>query len=138
MRALLISTYDLGRQPIGLAAPAAWLRGAGIEVDCVDTSREALADGQIAAAGLIGFYLPMHTATRMAVPVIGRVKRTNPTARLCCYGVYAPPNADLLRAIGVQAIFGGEFEADLVRLASSLDREPARATQAAHLAHRGR
>ena len=26
MRAVLISTYDLGRQPFGLASPAAWLR----------------------------------------------------------------------------------------------------------------
>ena len=26
MRALLISTYELGRQPFGLASPAAWLR----------------------------------------------------------------------------------------------------------------
>ena len=42
VRALLISTYDLGRQPLGLAAPAAWLRQAGVDVDCVDTSREPL------------------------------------------------------------------------------------------------
>ena len=31
VRTLLISTYDLGRQPFGLASPAAWLRRAGLE-----------------------------------------------------------------------------------------------------------
>ena len=44
VRALLISTYDLGRQPFGLASPAAWLRSAGVDVDCVDTSRDTLTD----------------------------------------------------------------------------------------------
>jgi radical SAM superfamily enzyme YgiQ (UPF0313 family) len=29
---------------------------------------------------------------------------------LCAYGLYAPLNADLLRSLGVDAIFGGEFE----------------------------
>ena len=29
---VLLSTYDLGRQPFGLASPAAWLRRAGVDV----------------------------------------------------------------------------------------------------------
>src|SRR5688572_15593067 len=117
MRALLISTYDLGRQPIGLAAPAAWLRGEGIEVDCVDTSRETLTDLLVARAGLIGFYLPMHTATRLAAPLIARVRRVNPSARLAAYGLYAPLNAAWLTDQGVQHVLGPEAEADLVALA---------------------
>ena len=28
----LISTYELGRQPFGLASPAAWLERAGLDV----------------------------------------------------------------------------------------------------------
>ena len=39
---LLLSTYDLGRQPFGLASPAAWLRGAGLQVVTCDLSRERL------------------------------------------------------------------------------------------------
>ena len=31
-RVLLLSTYELGRQPFGLASPAAWLRDAGCDV----------------------------------------------------------------------------------------------------------
>ena len=47
MNALLISTYDLGRQPFGLASPAAWLRRAGVAVTCLDLSREPLREGAV-------------------------------------------------------------------------------------------
>ena len=116
MRALLVSTYDLGRQPFGLASPAAWLRRAGVEVDCADTSRQPLDDDRIRAASVIAFYLPMHTATRMAAPLIERVRRVNPAARLCAYGLYAPLNAAWLRERGIADVLGPEAEAELVRL----------------------
>ena len=110
MRVLLVSTYDLGRQPFGLASPAAWLRDSGVEVDCVDTSREKLNDTRIAAAGLVAFYLPMHTATRLASPLIDRVRRVNPEARLAAYGLYAPINQAWLRDKGIGHVLGPEGE----------------------------
>ena len=119
MRVLLISTYDLGRQPFGLASPAAWLRAAGADVECVDTSRVPLGDHEIASASVIAFYLPMHTATRLAVPLIDRARRVNPSARLCAYGLYAPLNAPWLRERGITEILGPEAEADLVGIAKS-------------------
>ena len=118
MHVLLVSTYDLGRQPFGLASPAAWLRRAGHEVTCADVSRTDLQDVQIAGADLIAFYLPMHTATRMAEPLIGRCRTLNPVAGLAAYGLYAPLNADWLRARGVTHIVGPEAEGDLVALAN--------------------
>jgi radical SAM superfamily enzyme YgiQ (UPF0313 family) len=114
---LLISTYDLGRQPFGLASPAAWLRRAGVVTDCVDTSRERLADERIGAADLVAFYLPMHTATRLAAPLIDRVRRVNPAATLAAYGLYAPINATWLREKGVAHVLGPEGENELVDLA---------------------
>jgi len=119
VRSLLISTYDLGRQPFGLASPAAWLRRAGLEVTCVDTSRVALHDQQIAAADMIAFYLPMHTATRLAEPLIARCRSVNPTARLVAYGLYAPLNAAWLRERGVSDVIGPEAEEELVRIVNS-------------------
>jgi radical SAM superfamily enzyme YgiQ (UPF0313 family) len=119
MRVLLISTYDLGRQPFGLASPAAWFRGAGVDVACVDTSRVPLEDDEIVAATLIAFYLPMHTATRLAAPLIERTRRVNPSARLCAYGLYAPLNAEWLRERGVTEVIGPEAEAELVGLVTS-------------------
>ena len=119
MRVALVATYELGRQPFGLASPAAWLRRAGIDVTCLDLSRQPFDDG-VAQADLVAFHLPMHTATRLAVPVISEVRRLNPAARLCAYGLYAPLNADFLRSVGIDHLLGGEFEADLVRLATGV------------------
>ena len=121
MQVLLVSTYDLGRQPFGLASPAAWLRRAGVATECVDTSRERLSDDRIAGADLVAFYLPMHTATRLAAPLIDRVRRVNRSARIVAYGLYAPLNAGWLRERGVTHVLGPEAEADLVRLAEGSD-----------------
>ena len=118
MNVTLIATYELGRQPFGLASPAAWLRRAGHTVTCFDLSRQSFDSGALAGAHLVAFHLPMHTATRLAAPVIRRVRRIAPSAELCAYGLYAPLNASYLRSLGVDHILGGEFEADLVRVAS--------------------
>ena len=40
--ALLISTYEMGRQPFGLASAAAWLRADGWDVAAVDVAKERL------------------------------------------------------------------------------------------------
>lgn len=117
MRVLLISTYDLGHQPFGIASPAAWLAADGHSVDCVDLSVEPLTEQHIRQADVAALYLPMHTATRLAVPVLERIRRLNPQVRLCCFGLYAPLNEALLRGLGVEAIIGGEFEAALRRFA---------------------
>jgi len=124
MRALLVSTYDLGRQPFGLASPAAWLRGAGADVTCVDASRDPLQDDQIAAATFVAFYLPMHTATRLAAPLIARARALNPTARLCAYGLYAPLNERWLREQGVHDVLGPECEEQLVGLVNGERPQP--------------
>ncbi len=119
-----MSTYDLGRQPFGLASPAAWLRRAGVDVTCVDTSREPLDDARIAGASVVAFYLPMHTATRLAAPVIERVRLINPAARVCAYGLYAPLNAAWLQERGVTDILGPEAEQELVDLVKAQVPKP--------------
>jgi radical SAM superfamily enzyme YgiQ (UPF0313 family) len=120
MEIVLISTYELGRQPFGLVSPAAWLRKRGHEVACLDLSRQSLDETAIRAAGLIAIYLPMHTATRLAAKLIPNLRALNLRAHLCCYGLYAPMNADYLRTLGVTTILGGEFEHELAQLAERL------------------
>src|SRR5260370_31943781 len=82
MKVLLVSTYELGHQPFGLASPAAWLAEAGAEVSCLDLAVESLDKDAIRAAGLIAGYLPVHTATRLASPVIPRVRPLTPPAHV--------------------------------------------------------
>ena len=86
-------------------------------MECVDASRSPVSDEQLRAASLIAFYLPMHTATRLAAPLIDRAHQLNPSARLCAYGLYAPLNAGWLRERGVIDVLGPESERDLVELA---------------------
>jgi len=117
---VLISTYELGRQPFGLASPAAWLRKRGHIVVLLDLARQSLGEAAIADAQLIAIYLPMNTATRLAAQLIPQLRKHNPRAHLCCYGLYAPMNAEYLRAFGVSTVLGGEFEEGLVQLAERL------------------
>jgi radical SAM superfamily enzyme YgiQ (UPF0313 family) len=125
VRIVLLSTYDLGRQPFGLASPAAWLRNRGHHVTCADLSVGPLPSLEVQEASLVAVHLPMHTATRMAAAVLRRVRSLNSQAHLCCYGLYAPLNETYLRDFGVQSIIGGEFEFELAALAERLARHPA-------------
>src|ERR1700682_4899764 len=122
MNILLISTYELGRQPFGLASPAAWLRSRGHSVTCLDLARQAMNEFAVGGAELIAIYLPMHTATRLAAQLLPTLRSANPLAHLCCYGLYAPMNAEDLRSLGVKTILGGEFENGLAYLAKRLAR----------------
>ncbi|MGH9710968.1 MAG: radical SAM protein, partial [Candidatus Acidiferrales bacterium] len=120
MKIALISTYELGRQPFGLASPAAWLRSTGAQVVCLDLSREPFREETIRCASLIAFYVPMHTATRLAAELLKTIRDLNPAAHICFYGLYAPMNESWLRALGVQTILGGEFEQGLTDLAKRI------------------
>jgi radical SAM superfamily enzyme YgiQ (UPF0313 family) len=117
---LLISAFDLGHQPFGLASPAAWLAAEGARVACLDLAVQKLDEAAVRKADLIGFYLPMHTATRILSGVVPRVRGLNPQAHLCAYGLYAPVNSELLRRIGIDSIIGGEFEEPLAELVRDL------------------
>ncbi len=125
MQVVLISTYELGRQPFGLASPAAWLRKAGARVTCLDLAVEPLDEEAVRAAQVVAFYLPMHTATRIATRVAERVKVLNPDAHLCFYGLYASMNEPLLRGLGADTVLGGEFEAGLGSVIERLRAAPA-------------
>lgn len=120
MKAVLISTYELGRQPFGLASPAAWLERSGAQVTCFDLAVETLEEEAVAVADVVAFYVPMHTATRLAIEAFKRIRALNPDAHYCFYGLYAPMNEQFLRKLGAQSIIGGEFEAPLVALVDRL------------------
>lgn len=122
MRVVLLSTYDLGHQPFGLASPAAWLRSHGHKVTCADLAVGPMPEDAVRSADVVAIYLPMHTAARLSVAVIHKTKLLNAAAHLCCYGLYAPLNQAYLRDLGVSTIIGGEFEAELLALAEGQRR----------------
>jgi len=118
---LLISTYELGHQPLALASPLAYLAAAGYAPVAVDTSVETLTDEQIARASLVAISVPMHTALRLGVAIAERVRRVNPSAHICCYGLYALLNAEYLRSRYADTTIGGEYEGALLALARQLE-----------------
>lgn len=117
---LLVSTYELGHQPLGLAAPLAHLHAAGISARAIDAAVEPLPDAALAAADVVAISVPMHTALRLAVPVAARVRRLNPRAHICFYGLYAALNAAYLLRTCADSVIGGEVEEPLVRLVRRL------------------
>ncbi|MGH9318795.1 MAG: cobalamin-dependent protein, partial [Vicinamibacteria bacterium] len=117
-RVLLLSCYELGHQPLGLAFPLAFLERAGFEPRAIDLAVEPLDDEAVRAADFIGVSVPMHTALRLALDLIPRIRALNPSAHLCFYGLYATLNVDLLLASGVNSVLSGEHEDALAELAS--------------------
>ncbi len=120
MKIVLISTYELGRQPFGLASPAAWLRACGHAVTALDLSRQELDERAVREARLIAFFLPMHTAARLTLPLVPLLRAINPVAEFCVYGLYASLAEDSFRQVGVQHFFSGEFEQGVCDFADAL------------------
>lgn len=108
MRLLLISTYELGRQPLHVASPAAALRAAGHDVDILDLAVDDLDLDRPFDA--VAISVPMHTAARLAARVVDAVGRARPGVPIALYGLYAGEGS----LDGVGARFVGEYEPDLV------------------------
>jgi radical SAM superfamily enzyme YgiQ (UPF0313 family) len=121
MDVLLLSTYELGHQPLGLARPAAHLSAAGHQVTCADLSVQHLPRQAVRKADFVGISIPMHTATRLGVRLAERVRSLNPRAHVCFYGLYASLNADTLLDRFADSVVGGEFESPLVELTSRVE-----------------
>jgi radical SAM superfamily enzyme YgiQ (UPF0313 family) len=117
---LLISCYELGHQPLGVALPLGFLERAGFAPDALDISVDLFDTGKIARARFVGISVPMHTALRLGVRVAERVREINPDAAICFYGLYAALNADYLLEHGGDYCLGGEVEAPLVALLEAL------------------
>ncbi len=68
-----------------------------------DLSRGPLEPEAIREAEIVAFYLPMHTATKLALRAMAKVREWSPEAKLLAYGLYAPMNEEALRQAGVEA-----------------------------------
>ena len=121
---LLISCYELGHQPIGLASPLGFLERAGYTPDAIDIAVETLDVEKAARAEFVGICVPMHTALRLGVHVATRLRKINPTCHICFYGLYASLNAEYLLQHHADSVIGGEYETPLVELINSLADGP--------------
>jgi len=130
---LLLSCYELGHQPQGLALTAAFLEEAGYQPASVDLSVETLTDAHIDQAACVALSVPMHTALRLGRRVAQRVRARNPACRIVFFGHYALLHARSLLAAEADAVLGGEWEADLLRLLAGDERSMSPTVAAASL-----
>src|SRR3954468_7639870 len=114
MRVLLVSTYELGHQPLHVASPAATLRSAGHEVRCLDLAVERWDPQWLGWGEAVAFSVPMHTAMRLALRAAEALRSQQPELPLCLYGLYAPVSRDLTVGRLVDRVIAGEYEPALV------------------------
>jgi len=119
---LLLSCYELGHQPMGLAFPLAFLERAGFRPDALDLAVEPLDPARVRAARLVAISVPMHTALRIGVQAAAQVRALHPAVTVCFHGLYAVLNRQFLLGAGADLVLGGEAEDALVAVAEALDR----------------
>ena len=93
---LLVSCYELGHQPAGIAMPMGLLRRAGYQAETMDVSVEGFDADKVKLARFVGISVPMHTALRLGLRVAQEVRKLNPHCHISFYGLYALLNADHL------------------------------------------
>jgi radical SAM superfamily enzyme YgiQ (UPF0313 family) len=118
---LLVSCYELGHQPIGLAQSLGFLEQAGYAAATLDIAVEEFDEQRVKRARVVGISVPMHTALRLGVRVAQRVRELNPECHICFFGLYAPINAHYLFDQVADSVIGGEYERPLVALIEALD-----------------
>ncbi|MCA1826024.1 MAG: CUAEP/CCAEP-tail radical SAM protein [Myxococcales bacterium] len=113
---LLVSCYELGRQPVSVAKALAALQQAGFETAVQDVSLDRLSPDLVRKADLVAISTPMHTALQLGVRVASKVREENPSARIAFFGLYAALNAEHLLARHCDAVIG-DSTGDLVAVA---------------------
>jgi radical SAM superfamily enzyme YgiQ (UPF0313 family) len=111
---LVVSTYELGHQPLSVASATASLLAAGHQVRCADVAVDALAADDVDWAEGAALSVPMHTAMRLALRVAGALRARRAAMPLCFFGLYAAMAGDLPVSSPAHAVIAGEFEPGVV------------------------
>jgi radical SAM superfamily enzyme YgiQ (UPF0313 family) len=119
---LLVSCYELGQQPLGLAMPAALLEAHGFTQRVLDLAVQSFDEHDAATARVVAFSVPMHTALRIGIGVAHRVRALNPSCHIVFFGLYSVLNAEHLLATVADVCLGAEPDHDLLELCQQLSR----------------
>lgn len=135
---LLVSCYELGHPPFGVALLSGFLEKAGYLPETIDLSVSKLSKEKLSRAKLLGISVPMHTALRIGVKVAEQARKINPTCQIAFFGLYASLNADFLLGETSLAghvapakqladfVIGGEVEESFVNMVQALSDDKAR------------
>ncbi len=103
MHVLVISTYELGHQPLHAANAATLLEDDGHSVSVLDLSVDPWDVSAVSRADAVAISVPMHTALRLAVDAVERIRRDRSHLPIVLFGLYAGVAATL---DGVERISG--------------------------------
>src|SRR5579859_808810 len=116
MSVTLISCYEGGMQPLGVAAASAHLLAAGIETSTIDASLERLPKASI-NAGLLAFSVPLFDSLKPTLELVRDVRTDGYEGLVVLYGNYAMLNQERLLGRYADAIILGDSEMSLVEIA---------------------
>ncbi len=126
MRVLVVSTYELGHQPLSVATTTAALVAGGHQVRCADLAVATLsADDVDWAEGVALADCRCTRPVRLALP--GSRHRAGPAPRpgpVLLFGLYAGMARGLTLSSPADAIVAGEFEPGVVAWAGGRDPGP--------------
>ena len=120
VRVLLLSTYELGHQPLHVASPAAALMEAGHEARCLDLAVDELDTEEIDWCDVVAVSVPMHTASRLARKVTAEIRWRRPGLPVCFYGLYAAVEEGADHPGRPDLSIAGEYEAELLSQVEAL------------------
>jgi radical SAM superfamily enzyme YgiQ (UPF0313 family) len=121
VRVAVVSTYELGHQPLHVASPAGALLRAGHDVRCVDLALDPFDVDLLSWADAVTCSVPMHTAMRLARRLCRQIRTRRPEVALCLYGLYAGLDGVEGSAPVADMAIAGEYEPRLVAWVDSLD-----------------
>lgn len=114
MQVLLVSTYELGRQPVHIASPAAAIQAAGHVVRAIDLAVQPWDPTVADWADAVAISTPMHTAMRLAREVAENIKQLRPDLPVAAYGLHAGASALGDKNSPFDRAIVGEYEAALI------------------------
>jgi radical SAM superfamily enzyme YgiQ (UPF0313 family) len=123
-KVLIVSAYELGRQPIPVATAASIFRRANCDVSVLDLATSPN-DFDLRSVDVLVISCSMHTASRLGLEFARGAKLFNPEMRVVGFGLYASLLAqDEYSNNEIDYWIGGEFETGLSEFADSLVETP--------------
>lgn len=124
MKVLLVSTYELGHQPLHIASPAAALLRRGHDVDALDLSVQDWDPTLLDDLDALAISVPMHTAMRLALEVAQQARSRRPDLPIALYGLYAGTSHDTIVGTVADRVIAGEYEPALCAWIDELATDP--------------
>ena len=117
MISALVSTYEGGMQPLGIATAAAHLLDSRIEILAFDASLEGVDAVMLSGARLVAFSVPLFDAMAPAVKLATELRNLGWDRTIVFYGAYATLQHQLLLGKYADGVILGDWEHAIVEIA---------------------